>query len=358
MKCDWTAKLLVANLAFAVSDARRAAQTWEEGTFKTLVTFGDSFTDENRLGYFINNNGSAPPVAWEQPIGLRTASGGLTWARYASIYANATLYNYAVSGAVCSNEVTPRTFSTINAPFPDIAGYELPAFLADSKALTQNGTRFFTGEPSSTVYAIWIGTNDLGNNAFLTDSQVAGKTLKDYTDCVYDQVLRLYQNGARNFVLLNLTPLDILPQYASPAMNGLPATQFFPDKPLFNASALHGRMQQSVSALNEIYAFRTPFAALADARYAGARFANFDVNRLLAHLYYNPAQYLNGTTPLNVQGVHRLCDAQSRNCTVSGDPDSFAWFDALHPSEQTNRVVAREFVRVVGGLSEYAEYWG
>jgi hypothetical protein len=28
------------------------------------VTFGDSYTDENRLGYFINNNGSAPPVGW------------------------------------------------------------------------------------------------------------------------------------------------------------------------------------------------------------------------------------------------------------------------------------------------------
>jgi hypothetical protein len=27
-----------------------------------LVTFGDSYTDENRLGYFGSHNGSAPPV--------------------------------------------------------------------------------------------------------------------------------------------------------------------------------------------------------------------------------------------------------------------------------------------------------
>lgn len=41
---------------------------WNLRDFKTLVTFGDSYTDEGRLGYFINNNGEAPPVGWEQPV--------------------------------------------------------------------------------------------------------------------------------------------------------------------------------------------------------------------------------------------------------------------------------------------------
>ena len=38
-----------------------AAGAWSVKQFSSLVTFGDSYTDENRLGYFINNNGSAPP---------------------------------------------------------------------------------------------------------------------------------------------------------------------------------------------------------------------------------------------------------------------------------------------------------
>jgi hypothetical protein len=59
--------------------------------------------------------------------GYNTASGGLTWPRYTSIYTGVKLYNYAVSGAVCSNQITPRTYASINASFPDIAGYELPA---------------------------------------------------------------------------------------------------------------------------------------------------------------------------------------------------------------------------------------
>lgn len=57
-------RALVANLAVAGS----FASGFRDGKFKTLVTFGDSYTDENRLGYFINNNGSAPPVGWQQPV--------------------------------------------------------------------------------------------------------------------------------------------------------------------------------------------------------------------------------------------------------------------------------------------------
>ena len=78
----------------------------------------------------------------------------------------------------------------------------------------------------------------------------------------------------------------------------------------------------------------------------------------MTDIYYNPTQYLNGTAPVNVQGVVKLCDAQGANCTTNASPDSYEWFDPLHPSEQTSRVVAREFVNVVGGKSKYATYWG
>ena len=53
-------------LAFALGNAQNS--TWNVNRFKTLVTFGDSYTDENRLGYFISHNGSAPPVGWQQPV--------------------------------------------------------------------------------------------------------------------------------------------------------------------------------------------------------------------------------------------------------------------------------------------------
>lgn len=325
--------------------------------FKSLVTFGDSYTDENRLGYFINHNGSAPPVGWQQPVGLNTASGGLSWARYASIYSNTALYNYAVSGAVCSNLVTPRYFSSISAPFPSIQSYELPAFLADSAYVSPNGTKFFTGTATDTAYAIWIGTNDLGNSAFLTDSQVVGKTLLDYVDCVFSTLDSLYANGGRSFVLLNLSPLNLLPQYATPENGGYTATKFFPDKGS-NITEISYRIAENVATVNSIFSYRTPFEVIVEKRWPGAQIANFDVHGLIADIWHNPAGYLNGTAPLNVTGVIDQCDVNGKNCVVKESRDSYLWYDELHPSEQTSRVVAREFVGVLGGGSKWAKYWG
>ena len=68
MVSSWSLRFLVVNLAIAIGYAGRPSQGWKDGKFKTLVTFGDSYTDENRLGYFINNNGSTPPVGWQQPV--------------------------------------------------------------------------------------------------------------------------------------------------------------------------------------------------------------------------------------------------------------------------------------------------
>lgn len=78
MMSPWAIRLCVFSLAAAIGFAGRPSQSWKDGKFQTLVTFGDSYTDENRLGYFINNNGSAPPVGWEQPV-VRSVSSGTNY---------------------------------------------------------------------------------------------------------------------------------------------------------------------------------------------------------------------------------------------------------------------------------------
>lgn len=65
------------------------------------------------------------------------------------------IYNYAVSGAVCSNNITPRWLGTINASFPSVAEYEVPAYLADSHHVLLDGKKFLDDDASSTVYSIW-----------------------------------------------------------------------------------------------------------------------------------------------------------------------------------------------------------
>jgi phospholipase/lecithinase/hemolysin len=192
----------------------------------------------------------------------------------------------------------------------------------------------------------------------LTDSQIKGKTVADYIDCVYEQMSRLYENGARYFVLMNLAPLNLLPQYALPEDGGLPATQFFPEKLGKNSTEINGRIHETVAALNQVYKYRTPYEVDVQETWDDIKIASFDVNSLMTDIYHNPSKYLNGTAPLNVQGVVHLCNLQGANCTTATSPDSYEWYDPLHPSEQTSRIVAREFTSVIGGKSKYATYWG
>jgi hypothetical protein len=44
------------------------ASSWSLDNFKSLVTFGDSYTDESRGNYFVSHGGSPPPVGWVEPV--------------------------------------------------------------------------------------------------------------------------------------------------------------------------------------------------------------------------------------------------------------------------------------------------
>lgn len=351
---------------------------WSVSNFHSLLTFGDSYTDESRLGYFIQNNGSAPPAGVLLPESNSTAGGGRTWPRYVVQYTGSTkngewdpsmtLYNYAVSGAVCSNKITPRYvtsschhhrsrlprggidqkeftrwFSAINAPFPSVLEYEIPAFQADMKAQRVNATPaepyFTTGlSAQSALYALWIGTNDLGVWAFVTDSQIRGKVLTDYTSCVYEVFDKLYAAGGRMFVLMNTAPLHLAPLYANSTLHGVGPNQYWPNK-TSNHTQISETMHEYTSTVNNVFKYQTPFELMVANRYPDAHFAVFDMYSLISDVYDNPTAYLNGTDVKagteTVRGYINHCNVNQTVCVKMDNngtnPDGFLWYDELHP---------------------------
>ncbi|RPB16756.1 hypothetical protein P167DRAFT_556450 [Morchella conica CCBAS932] len=320
------------------------------GKFKNLVVFGDSYTDEGRLGYFFSHNGSAPPVGYVQQESSSTASGGRSWARFVAQYTGVTLYNYAVSGAVCSNSLTPRYLSSINGLFPDILGYEVPAFFAD---FPKESRKLSNDE---TLYAIWIGTNDLGGDNIITGLPNVGLT--NYTSCVFETMSKLYNYGARNFVLLSLAPIEHAPLYAPLSEGGSEGPHRFWRGRSGNATVISTRMRDLVQGGNEIFKYRVP-AEIHDGALKGAKVAMMDTYGLLTDIRINPANYLNGSLPLNVTGFNLHCVLDGP-CTTyrPNDRDSFLWYDELHPSEQVGRIVAREFSKFVQKkFTEWMTVW-
>ncbi|KAI5849813.1 GDSL lipase/acylhydrolase family protein [Tricharina praecox] len=337
---------LALSLLAAASTVAAAPQKGWNGNFKTHIAFGDSYTDESRLSYLIAHNGTNPPVGWIAPDSNSSASGGHSWARYATYYTGATLYNYAVSGAVCSNELTPRFLSSINRDFPDVEGYEVPAFAADlrSGALDVDW--------KTTVVSLWIGTNDLGGGLFMDHAQKRGATEVDYTKCVWKQLRSLHKLGARNFVLLNIAPLDLSPLYSTEPG----PSRFWLNKGT-NMTAISSTMASTVASVNEIFSLRA--AAYTKSQLPNSKLAILDTNSLLADIYHRPELYLNGTAPLNVTGYNYGCTADYSRCrTYRGDDrDAFMWYDELHPSEQVGRVLAKVWTEVVRGGKKWVTFF-
>lgn len=189
------------------------------------------------------------------------------------------LYDYAVSGASCSNRLTPRGADV------DIESYEMPAFYADVNYTSPNGSHVINIDPSTTIYTMWIGTNDLGNDTYLTDGATPGTTIVDYLDCVYDQIGKISASpiNGEYLVLLNVAPLQLVPMYQLPNISGL-------DEGWPNATEIYYRMWEQVALVNEAYEWRTLGEVLIKKRYGNMKIAVYDVNRLVSSNVPEPLQ--------------------------------------------------------------------
>lgn len=112
-------------------------------------------------------------------------------------------------------------------------------------------------------------------------------------------------------------------------------------------------MKEYTQLANAIFDYRVPFELLIKKRYPGASIAIFNTNALLTDVYNNPTQYLPAPAIVNVPYVL----TGSPSSKQPGNLDGYMWYDELHPSQGTDRVIAHEFLNVVNGTSKYATYW-
>lgn len=310
-----TFSLLTASLVAAASVGPAPGQ------IKSLVTFGDSYTDV-----------------------VSTGDGGVAWPIYAAGYGHFALHPFARSGATCSNNLTSR-------PFPSVFESQLPLFMQEKS----NGSLKLNEE--ETIFTLWIGTNDVGANALLTGGQMPGVTIVDTVTCAVNWVKTLYNAGARNFLFQNMIPLQQTILYSP---------RFYPNRfwtAERNSTEWSLFMTELTTSGNEIA--KLMLQQLAPTLH-GAHLGLFDSHALFTDMIQRPQLYLNGTAPLNTTGVIHSCVFQLNEntgdpgvCTdiTGSDRDSFLWFDELHPSEQSDRVVARQITNSILRLSDKWTTW-
>ncbi|KAH8197765.1 hypothetical protein TruAng_008054 [Truncatella angustata] len=173
-------------------------------SLEKLVVLGDSYS---RVGF--TSTGTQPSAS--NPFGntATTSSGGNNWVQFLTLKYNESAfltYDYALSGATVNVSIIENTIGV------DIVT-EADTFLS---AYGSNST--FGG--GGIIYAFWIGINDI-NKSYLGDDY-AGIDLDIYAEVIdsyYQVVSKLYDSGARNFLFLNVPPLEKAPTILQSSSN-------------------------------------------------------------------------------------------------------------------------------------------
>ncbi|KAJ5171996.1 hypothetical protein N7492_004589 [Penicillium capsulatum] len=151
-----------------------------------FFTFGNSYT---KSGFDITGDQPSRANPMGNPaIGSNTSSGGPNWVGYLTATYNESLvlnYDLAVGGATIDNEL-------VNDEVKDMTHQ-----VADFKSAYGKGP----WDGDNTLFAFWIGINDIGRSYKTNNSSTLVPKLIKHYENVVDEV---YATGGRKFLFLNV----------------------------------------------------------------------------------------------------------------------------------------------------------
>ncbi|KAM5544881.1 hypothetical protein V8D89_001779 [Ganoderma adspersum] len=164
-------------------------------------SFGDSYT---QTGFTTTDVIPVPgnPLG-NPPYPGYTAVGGTNWIDVDTTVYNKSLvltYNYAYGGATINASLVapyePTVLSLID---------QVNEFLG--QAANKPATAPWTSE--NALFSVWIGINDIGNSYYQSGDRDAFSDV--LLDSYFSQIQQLYDVGARNFLFINVPPVDRSP---------------------------------------------------------------------------------------------------------------------------------------------------
>ncbi|PFH48916.1 carbohydrate esterase family 16 protein [Amanita thiersii Skay4041] len=263
-------------------------------------SFGDSYTQTgfNSTGILPapgNPLGNPPYPGW-------TATGGENWVDYVTTKNNRSMvltYNFAYGGAtIDANLVQPYQPTVLS--------------LTDQVNIFLNG---FSNKPASTpwtssnaLFSVWIGINDIGNSFYLSgDRDAFSDTL---LNAYFALVQKLYNVGGRNFLFVNVPPID-----RSPLMLAQPASSQSLEKSVI--AGFNSKLQTRITSFKSSH--------------SGVQTWLWDSNASF-------------TTILNSPTTYGFRDATS----YGSSPDLF-WGNDYHPSSTAHKIFGQQVGTLLGG---------
>ncbi|KAF3938128.1 hypothetical protein ABW19_dt0209152 [Dactylella cylindrospora] len=329
-------KLTLAFAAFAGLASIVSAAPAEKRTFgrhyngfdriKYLFVFGDSYTSTG----FNLTNGSPLPTP-QNPMGNPPFPGwnsanGPNWVDYLTFTYNSSLlqtWNLAYGGATIDSALVKPWRDDVLSLKQQIQDLFLP-YLASPPDRSEHSP-FPRWKSTTSLFLTWIGINDVGNSWWYLNTTFHDVLLDEY----FNHMTSLYDVGARNFVFINVPPVDRSPLTIAggewSTTNQKVMLKDFNDK-LAARVAKFGKDKRGTSTWL------------------------FDSVEVFNEILDNPV-----TAEWTFNDVTTYCDAY-QNGTPEWDTfipecvypvDEYFWLNSLHPTHYVHKEVAKELAAVL-----------
>ncbi|EUC37533.1 carbohydrate esterase family 16 protein [Bipolaris zeicola 26-R-13] len=314
--------LSLATTGLAASEAQASSWSgWKN--VKHLFVFGDSYT---QTGFNVNGTQPSPsnPLG-NPPYPGWTSSNGPNWVGFlTTTYNTSTLltYNMAYGGATVDSALVAPYTPTVVSMKEQVQSQFLPTY--------GSHPNFAPWTSASSLFAFFIGINDVGTSWWRDNSTALWDTIFS----VYEkQLTDIYATGGRNFLFLNVPPVNLAPLTTQQNDGGY-------------------AVEHEGKAIEDWNKRITNMVSGFKAKNKGTTTFVYDTWSLYNSVIKNPASYKQTADLKNVTGY---CDAYKNGTPTwyTKDPscqypvNEYLWLNELHPTFSINNATAASIVKLL-----------
>ncbi|KAI9750501.1 MAG: hypothetical protein M4579_006451 [Chaenotheca gracillima] len=321
----------LANSATAVptTSSRSAVAGWQGfDKISYIFSFGDSYTT---TGFNVTMEQPCPSNPFgNPPYPGYTSSNGPNWIDFLTTTYNQSFIetiNLAYGGATVDSDLVAQYLPTVLDLRQQVNEEFLPYYAAKDKTVD------IPWKSDNSLFSFFFGINDVGNSY----STGINKTLNDAIFAEYaKQVDVTYQAGARNFLFLNVPPVN-----RAPLTTGT------------NDTSIEELEEQDIEAFNNGL---TALAKNLTTTYADAVVFEFNTNLAFTLVLGNPDLYpqtenLRNTTGYCVAYENGTDEPDSFDPSCGVAVNEFFWLNTLHPTYPMQNVTAEQVSKLLDGSS-------
>ncbi|KAH6547522.1 hypothetical protein HBI81_005070 [Parastagonospora nodorum] len=316
-----TLLLPLASTALAAPHAANSSWSgWKN--VKHLFVFGDSYT---QTGFDAKAAQPSPSNPFGNPTFPGwTSSNGPNWVGFlTATYNQSTIltYNLASGGATVDSALVKPYAPTVVSVKEQVQTQFLPIY--SSKPASAPWTA------ESSLFAFFIGINDVGNSWYLNNATLYEAIFAEYAGLL-DQV---YDTGARNFLFLDVPPVNLSPLITEKADDGY-ATEY------------EGRV---IADWNGRVANMT---AQFKAKHAGVTAFVHDTNALFTQVIKDPKSV---EQTVGYKNTTAFCKAYAngtptwytKDASCDYPVNEYLWLNDLHPTFPVHNATAASIVELL-----------